>query len=126
MKDLKPFALTELVSVFQVRAANCTLVEEDKPACLIKGMILSSLPSREYVIIVHFNCISIPGSDRAELGDGGRITATIERPEPNKPTRFYAVGDQWFTTATDQQGERWSAYTVSVEVERYRPNRRKE
>lgn len=118
-----PFHLCELVAVRDVRAVNCKAGDEKKPSCAITGVLISRLPSSEYVVTLTFRLVRVPCTDHAEVQDGGEVKMVVSRPEPGEEVKFSKLCDEWFTGGPDPQGEKWSAcYSVTVQVARYMPN----
>jgi len=115
------FSAEPAIEIRGLRFYSCALAENNEPCTVVTGSIISRLPTYNFIVTVTLTMYEVPGTDRAEVKDRGRVQAVIRRPAPGKPTRFQALGPAWYCEAAKAQpgGEQWQPrYTLSVAVAR--------
>lgn len=121
---LEAHPMGEMVSIFGIKAYRCVLPdEENKPVVILTGTLVSSLPTRDYTVLIEIGLWRYPGGFSAYIYDGGVARIRVDRPEPGKQTRFTMLVDEWITPDVGRPGEKWlPAYTTSVKIDLFRPN----
>jgi len=121
-KEVAPIGAVVSKPLFEVRDLKfyrCKVTDTGKNCTVVSGSLVSHMAHKHWLVTVTVTMLR----NEWAPSDVGRMIATVERPEPGKPAKFWAIGPPWSRAdAADnvgddskgEGGEQELRYSVSV------------
>ena len=114
---------TPLIDVLKLRFYDCVLDNARVPCTVVRGEVLSHLPTADFVVTLTFG-FHDRHLRRGTFHQMGSAKIEVVRPEPGKPTAFTALGPDCIRNRdASPVPATFSGYTLSLQVKPFKPKR---